>query len=132
MRRLNEKQYRAELTKINRENIYKQRNKILKEKKDVYKTKHKLPSTSKLIAIYLFVMLNILLTYSMVAMWVFRDLTYLGALITDVVAQILTYYVYAKKSTIENTKSGITYELAMMDKMHQISKDELDDNGIAG
>lgn len=132
MRRLNEKQYRAELTKINRENIYKQRNKILKEKKDIYKTKHKLPPTSKLIAIYLFIMLNIVLTYSMVAMWVFRDLTYLGALITDVVAQILTYYVYAKKSTIENTKSGITYELAMMDKMHQISKDELDENGIAG
>ena len=50
----------------------------------------------------------------MVAMWVFRDLTYLGVLITDLASQILVYLIYSIKSAKENSKGGITYDLALM------------------
>lgn len=54
--------------------------------------------TNKLMAFYLFVMLNVLVVYAMLAMWTFQDLTYLGVLITDVAAQILLYAIYCLKA----------------------------------
>lgn len=64
-------------------------------------------------ALYLFVVLNIVLGFAMVSMWHFADLTYLGVLISDVAAQVMTYFVYTKKATAENTVGGITYETAL-------------------
>ena len=116
MRRLNDKEFQAELKRIQKDNAYKEKNKILREER-----KMKLPSTSKLIAVYLFIILNIVLAFAMVSMWHFSDLSYLGVLITDVAAQILTYCVYAHKALKENSKSGITYELAMMEKQNELN-----------
>lgn len=113
MRYLSEKEYQEKLKKIQRENATKKRLHSLEQEKDKYKRKIKLPPTSKLMAVYLFVVLNVVLIYAMVTMWCFRDLTYLGVLITDVAAQVLTYFIYAKKSAMENTKNGIVYEAAM-------------------
>lgn len=113
MKRLTEREYQVELKKIQSYNIFKERNAKLKIEKTKYKKNFKLPSTSKLIAAYLFVILNVVLTYAMIVMYQFRDLTYLGVLITDIVAQILTYLIYARKATIENTVGGITYDMAM-------------------
>lgn len=113
MKKLNDKEYQIELKKIQRDNIYKERNLRLKKERDKYNKQIKLPSTSKLIAVYLFVILNIVLVYAMVVMYQFRDLTYLGVLITDIAAQVITYLIYARKATIENTVGGITYDLAM-------------------
>lgn len=113
MRYMSEKEYEHELKRIKAKNVYRQRKKKLKEEKDKYKSKIKLPSTSKLMAVYLFIILNVVLIYAMVAMWYFRDLSYLGVLITDVAAQVLTYFIYSKKATTENTVGGITYDMAM-------------------
>lgn len=113
MKKLTEREYQAELKKAQAYNIFKERNAKLKIEKNKYKKNYKLPSTSKLIAAYLFIILNIVLTYAMIVMYQFRDLTYLGVLITDIVAQILTYLIYARKATIENTVGGITYDMAM-------------------
>ena len=64
----------------------------LRAEKQKYNTKH--IETSKLLAIYLFVLFNVVLIYAMVAMWVMHDLTYLGVLISDFAALRLTYAIY--------------------------------------
>ena len=53
--------------------------------------------------------------YSMIAMWVFRDLNPLCSLIAAVVGECLAYITYCAKSKTENSKDGIIYELAMKD-----------------
>jgi hypothetical protein len=121
MRRLNDREFQAELRRINKDNDYKEKNKILQEERDKYKKEIKLPSTTKLIAVYLFTMLNVVLIYAMVVMFLFHDLTYLGVLITDIAAQILTFIIYSAKSLKENSKNGITYELAMLEKQNELN-----------
>lgn len=96
---------------------------MLKAEKNKYKEHNKKLSTSKLIALYLFFVLNVVLIYSLVAMWHFSDLSYLGTLITDIAGQILVYLIYAKKSMTENSKGGITYELAMLNNKNQQSEE---------
>lgn len=113
MKYLTEKQYIEKMKKIQRENRQKIMRESLRQEKKKYNYKPKLPSTSKLMAVYLFMILNVVLIYAMVAMWYFRDLSYLGVLITDVAAQVLTYFIYSKKATTENTVGGITYDMAM-------------------
>ena len=115
MERLNEKQFENALKRIQIENEYKERNRKLKEEKRKYKPKIKLPSTSKLVVAYLFVVLNIVLFYAMYMMYHFAELTYLGVLITDVASQILVFLIYAVKSAKENSQNGITYEMAMLE-----------------
>ena len=120
MERLTEKQYQAALKRIQYENLYKERNRKLKEEKNKLKLKLKLPSTTKLMAAYLFIIMNVVLIYSLVIMYEFRDLTYLGVLITDIAGQVLVYWIYSLKSRKENCKDGITYDLAMMEKRHEL------------
>lgn len=67
----------------------------LRTERNLFKKKRE---TSKLIALYLFVLLNAIVIYAMVAMWRFGDLSYLGVLITDLAAQILTYGIYCLKA----------------------------------
>lgn len=110
---MTEKQYEHELSKIRMRNKSVIRKQLLKSEKNKYKNKHTFPSTTKLVVFYLFLLLNVLLVYSMVAMWHFSDLSYLGVLITDVIAQLITFLIYSVKSTKENTVGGITYDLAM-------------------
>jgi hypothetical protein len=54
--------------------------------------------TSKILAIYLFFLLNAIVIYSMVAMWWFADFSYLGVLISDIAAQVLIYAIYCMKA----------------------------------
>lgn len=113
MRYISEKEYSAKLKRIEIDNRQHELRQKLKTEQNKYKHKFKLPSTSKLIAAYLFIVLNIVLTFSMVAMWTFQDLTYLGVLVTDVAAQVLTYFIYTLKAKAENTVGGITYDMAL-------------------
>lgn len=120
MRYMSEKEYTSRMKQVEQMNRSKERKRKLKEAKSKFKTRVKLPSTSKLMAAYLFVILNVVLCYAMVAMWSFQDLTYLGVLITDVAAQVLTYFIYTKKATAENTSAdgtGIKFQ-AMMNEFN--------------
>lgn len=54
--------------------------------------------TSKVLAVYLFLLLNAVIIYAMVAMWRFADLTYLGVLISDIAAQVVIYAIYCLKA----------------------------------
>lgn len=134
MKRLTDKEYQYELRRIQKDNLYREKNLRLKEERKKFLQKKKLPSTSKLIAAYLFLILNVVLVYAMITMYQFRDLTYLGVLITDIAAQILTYFIYARKAIIENTKSGITYELAMMEKRNELQTQNecFEDEDVSG
>lgn len=54
--------------------------------------------TNKILAIYLFVLFNVIVVYSMIAMWMFADFEYLNVLITDIAAQVITYAIYCMKA----------------------------------
>lgn len=59
---------------------------------------HKHLETNKLIAIYLFILFNVIIIYALVAMWKLGDLSYLGVLISDIAAQVLVYAIYCIKA----------------------------------
>lgn len=113
---ISEKDFNQMMKREKAINQSKERELKLKEERDKYKKHIKLPSTTKLIAVYLFIILNIVLVYAMVCMWHFGDLSYLGVLVTDVAAQILTFVIYCAKSLKENSVGGIVYDMAMLDR----------------
>lgn len=85
------------MNRIKRDNIQKEKRRLLKAEKDKYSSRGQI-ETSKLIAIYLFALLNAIIIYAMVAMWHFCDFTYLGVLISDIAAQVLIYAIYCMKA----------------------------------
>lgn len=97
MRVLSEKEYQRELEKVKKENIQKEYQLNLEKERNKYRKKFKF-ETSKLIAVYLFALLNTIVIYSMVAMWKFCDFSYLGVLISDIAAQVLIYAIYCLKA----------------------------------
>lgn len=114
------KEYEEKLKRIKYKNKQKEMKLKLKKEEDKYKKKIKFPSTTKLIVLYLFVIFNVVLIFAMYAMWYFADLTYLGVLITDIAAQVLTAFIYMRKSQIENTSTqGFVYEARMKELNQQ-------------
>lgn len=107
------KEYEEKLKRIRYKNKQKEMKARLEKEEDKYKKKFKWPSTTKLIATYLFVIFNVVLVFVMYAMWHFADLSYLGVLITDIAAQVLVFLIYCIKSAKENSKNGIVYDKAM-------------------
>ena len=93
---MTKREFQRQLAQIKAENVQKERALLLKAEKSKYETHH--PETSKLIAIYLFVLLNAIVIYAMVAMWRFADFSYLGVLISDIAAQVLIYAIYCLKA----------------------------------
>lgn len=115
MKYISEREFNSKMRVIQRRNESIDRYNKLKDEKKKVSINIKKPTTDKLIAIYLFIILNVILVYSMISMWNFADLSCLGVLITDIAGQVITYYIYAKKATAQNTKGGITYDMAMLE-----------------
>lgn len=120
---MTEERYNSEMAKIREENKDKAQRKALREARRNWKERKPI-TTTKLIAAYLFIVLNAILIYACVAMWYFADLTYLGVLITDIAAQVVVYLLYIIKSTKENTSGGITFERAMWEMKNENEDDE--------
>lgn len=99
-RYLSEKDYQDKLRQAKLQNLSNARKESLRNEKAKYKSKPwwKRVETSKVLAIYLLILMNLIIIYALVAMWHFGDLSYLGVLITDVVAQIITYAIYCVKA----------------------------------
>ena len=94
---LSESAYLEELAEIQEYNESEKRKQLLKAERR--KIKHfPWPETSKIFTIYLFILLNAIIVYAMVAMWVKNDLSYLGVLITDIAAQVLVFGIYCVKA----------------------------------
>lgn len=126
---ITEQEFAVRMAQIERKNKSLERKRKLQETSKLYKRKFKPLSTSKWMAVYLFLALNIVLAYSMIAMWHFQDLTYLGVLVTDIAGQVLTYFIYTKKSIAENTSgdgTGITFQ-AMMNRFNAESSDSVEE-----
>ena len=119
MKYISEREFNSKMRVIQRRNESIDRYNKLKDEKKKVSINIKKPTTDKLIAIYLFIILNVILVYSMISMWNFADLSCLGVLITDIAGQVITYYIYAKKATAQNTKGGITYDMAMWSMDYQ-------------
>lgn len=88
------------------------------EQKVIQEARHKNDSpkkltTTKLVMIYLFLLMNIILFFAMGSMIYLQDLSALPVLITDIAAQVLIYLGYLVKSLKENTVNGIIFEAAM-------------------
>lgn len=94
---LSKKEFDYRMRKIKLDNISRERKAKLKAEKGKYKQKPKI-ETSKIMMIYLFVLFNVVIVYAMVAMLLLSDLTYLGVLISDIVAQVVTYGIYCLKA----------------------------------
>lgn len=94
---MSKSEFNVRLKQIQRKNKSKERMEKLKKEKSKYGFKINI-ETSKLFAIYLFVLFNAVLIYALIAMWEFGDLSYLGVLITDIAAQILLYGIYCMKA----------------------------------
>lgn len=109
---LDKSEYDKKLKKIKKQNESFVRKQELKSLK-MTKAKSNKISTTKLVMVYLFFVLNLVLIYSLVAMWYFKDLTHLGLLITDIIGQVIVYLLYIIKSTKENSEGGIVYATAM-------------------
>ena len=97
MKYLSEKEFHRKMLGEKRRNKQKKMRMELRAERNRYSPLTK-PETSKMIAIYLFALLNAIVIYSMVAMWRFRDFTYLGVLISDIAAQVLIYAIYCLKA----------------------------------
>ena len=94
---LSEQEFQRKMDRIKRDNAHKEKLRLLEAEKDKYKKCNRI-ETSKLIAVYLFGILNAIIVYAMVAMWNFGDLSYLGVLISDIAAQVLIYAIYCLKA----------------------------------
>lgn len=85
-------------------------------------------STSKLVLFCVFVVCIQILMFSEIAMMKYGDFSALYALIgvpVTLVPVVLGYYV---KSGKENTKNGITYEMAMLDRQKEESDTSIENN----
>lgn len=97
MKVLTENEFVKALLKVQSKNKQKEYRKLLKQERKKLLPKWNV-ETSKLIAIYLFALLNAIIIYAMAAMWQFADLSYLGVLISDIAAQVLIYAIYCLKA----------------------------------
>ena len=98
---MSKEEFESRMKKIQLRNETKELKEKLKAEKNKYRRKIGQKSnneTSKLIAVYLFIVFNVILIYSLVAMWAFEDLSYLGVLITDIAAQVLLFGIYCLKA----------------------------------
>lgn len=109
---MTERQFQKRLERIRKKKKEYEQKCILDAEKQ-YKTTHSRITTTKSIVLYLFVIFNILLIYCCAVIWHFGDTSPLPALITDIAAQVLVFMIYAFKSSKENTKGGVVYDVAM-------------------
>lgn len=129
---MSEKEFNARLKDIQEKNKSKERKRKLKAEKSKYKTKRKLPSTSKIVLFVVFLLCIEIIIFSEYAMIILEDASAMYVLIgvpTTLVPTIVAYY---HKSRAENTKGGITYDMAMLEKEQDVGCDEFDDTNLDG
>jgi len=116
---MSEKEFNSRLKKIQDKNIEKERKRKLREEKLKYFPKFKLPSTSKLVLFAVFLLCIEIIIFCQYAMIVLGDTSALYVLIGVPVSLVPVVLGYYNKSKAENSKDGITYDLAMLEKMYE-------------
>jgi len=111
--KLEEARHRIRMRQIEQQGRLYEMKQEEKELRKSFRKQRKRLSTSKAGLWYMLIMCTMIQIYAMVAMWVFRDLSPLTALIGATVGEVFTYLGYTFKASGENRKGGITYEMAM-------------------
>lgn len=113
MRYISEKEFNSRMTRIQKENLSKERARKLKEEKKKGRTKYKLPSTSKLILLGMILLCVQIVIFCEYAMMTLYDASSLYVLIGIPAALAPIIWGYYSKSKAENTVGGIVYDTAM-------------------
>lgn len=113
MKYISEKEFNAQMKRIQRENESKERLRKLKEEKDKGKPKFKLPSTSKLILLGVILLCVQIVFFCEYAMLTLYDASSMYVLIGIPAALAPIIWGYYSKSKAENTQGGIVYDSAM-------------------
>lgn len=127
-RYMSEEEFKQEMTAIQEKNEQKQKAMALKAEKYKYSFMGGI-ETNKLMAIYLFILLNTIIVFAMTAMWHFGDLSYLGVLISDIAAQVVIYAIYCVKA-YHGKKQSEQMKLEKM-KLGELLSDSGDENDEA-
>ena len=139
MKYLSEAKYKSRLRKIELNNKSKERKQKLREEKRKYGLKLKLPATSKLVLLVVFLMCIEILIFSQYAMIKLGDINAMYALISVPVSLVPVSLAYMWKSKAENTSGGIVYERSMhelnqinYDAQETVCNDDICDDGTVG
>lgn len=80
---------------------------------------------SKILAIYLLILLTAIVVFTMAAIWHFGDLSYLNVLITDIAAQIIVYMIYCVKAYHgKKSEEKLKFEKEKIENCITINSDE--------
>lgn len=109
------------MSRLKAENEQLRLRKELKEEKNKYRKKSKM-EMSKKFAIYLFLLLNVIVIYSLIAMWHSQDLSCLGTLITAIAAECITYITYCTKSYKAKTNEEALNYARERDQMNVVDE----------
>ena len=129
---ISEKEFNARLKDIKEKNKSKERKRKLKAEKSKYKTKRKLPSTSKIVLFAVFLLCIEIILFSEYAMIFLADASAMYVLIGVPATLVPTIIAYYQKSRIENSKGGITYDMAMLEKEQDAGCNESDNTNLDG
>lgn len=137
MKYLTDKQYSNQMKKLQIRNQQKEKRRKLKEEKNKYRPKLKLPTTSKLLligAVLLCLEIVIFCEYVMVKLQDTSSMYVLIGIPASLIPIILGYFY---KSKAENTSGGIVFETAMSQMTDEITntinaEESIDDDGSVG
>lgn len=130
MRYLTDSQYNSQLKKIQIKNQQKEKRQKLREEKNKYKQKLKLPTTSKLLLIGAVLLCLEIVIFCEYVMLKLQDTTSMYVLIGIPASLIPIILGYFYKSKAENTSGGIVFETAMsqMDEVINDKKEKIEND----
>lgn len=111
---MSDKEFKAKMKEIQRENEGIEKKKALREERMKYLPKIKLPSTSKIVLLVVFILCIQIVLYCENVMTVSGNYSALYVLIGAPVSLVPVVLSYYWKSKAENTKDGIVFEKAMI------------------
>ena len=117
---MSDREYKSRLKAIQESNRSKEREMKLEKERKKYGFKLKLPSTSKIVLAITFLMCLQIMFFCEYAMLTSGDFSALYVLIGAPVTLVPIALGYLVKSKAENTKNGITYDLAMLEKQNEL------------
>lgn len=125
--------HKNRIQEIEMENEYRRLLNEQRELKNKYKRRFKV-NTTKLFLFWVFASCTCIevyvmyITHEAIVMTGVVDLSAIVALIGAIVGQILSFLTYSKKAEKENTKGGITYDMAMKNYENDAKNNECENN----
>lgn len=126
MNYISDRDYNAQMKAIKRMNQSKEREMKLREEREKYSFKFKMPSTSKIVLFVSLIICLQIIFFCERLMVELKDTSALYVLLGIPAAMTPIIWAYFSKAKAENTKNGIVYETAMRNKDDSVSE-QLDD-----